>query len=210
MTAFPDAIQDETIETAPPPPNEERDTYEELIEITLTPEDIVAKHEKLEHVDRELVRLDTEKKAAAKVFTNQIKPLQAERESILDALAAGTEKRHVEVYDHFVIDPGSQEIINVEIRRVDSDAKVDERAATAEERRDQFASLQGDLFDGGGSQPPPADIYDPADPVTAEDFEPTPEALAQAAEDEGRVVKTSSKEAKAKKAKRQQAEQDAE
>jgi hypothetical protein len=209
MTEFADAIQDETIDTTPPPAPE-RDTYEELIEEALTDEDKAAKRERLETVDREIIRLEEEKKAAAKVFTNQIKPLQAERDSILEALDAGTEKRRVEVYDFLVIDPSSQEILRVEVRRVDTDAKVDERAATAEERRDHFASLQGDLFDGGGSQPPPADLRDPADDPESdgddsEDFEPTAEALAQAAEDEQRVVRTSSKDVKAKKTKRAKA-----
>jgi hypothetical protein len=190
---FADAIQDETIETDPPPAGE-RETYEELVEVKLSAEDIVSKHERLETVDRELVRLDTEKKAAAKVFTNQIKPLQAERESILDALAAGTEKRHVEVYEHF-----DERLGKVEVRRVDTDEVIEERAMTAQEREDAALARQGDLFDGGGSQPPPADdvennVDDP------HDLEPTPEALAQAAEDTGRVVRTNAAEVRKKRA----------
>jgi hypothetical protein len=207
MQEFTDAIQDETIEPAPASgPTERDDTYDELIECDLSDADKAHKRERLETVDREIIRLEEEKKAAAKVYVNQIKPLQAERESILQALDSGTEKRHVECYEHF-----DERLGKVEVRRVDTDAVVEERAMTAAEREDLAEERQGDLFDGGGSEPPPADLRDPADPVSPEDFEPSTEALAQAAEDEGRVVKTSSKEAKAKKAKRQAAaEQDAE
>lgn len=202
MTEFQDAIQDETIETpdteAPPPPDQE--TYTELIECTLSEEERDDKRKHLESVDRELIRLEVEKKAAAKVFTNQIKPLEAERDTILQALDSGTEKRQVEVYERF-----DDRLGKVEVRRVDTDEVVEERAMTAQERED---SAQGDLFASQGSAPPP-DITDPADPEGAEsegDFEPSVEALAQAAEDEGRVVKISSKDAKAKRAKRQAAE----
>jgi len=209
MNEFADAIQDETIEqTTNAEPNNtiKHDTYEELLDEALTEEDKAAKRERLETVDREIIRLEEEKKAAAKASNNKIKPLVAERESLLQALDSGTEKRHVEVYELF-----DDRLGKVEVRRVDTDAVIEERAMTAQEREDAAAERQGDLFDGGGSQPPPADLVDPADPVTPEDFEPTPEALAQAAEDEGRVVKTTAKEVKAKKAKRAAAqEQDAE
>jgi len=191
MTEFDDAIQDETIDTTPPAPTE-RETYEELVECPLTPEDQDAKRLRLETVDREIIRLEEEKKAASKVFVNQIKPLQAERESILEALDAGTEKRMVECYER-----RDDRLGKVEIRRVDTDEVVEERAMTIEERE---AAQQGDLFSSGGSSaPPPADD----DPVTPDDFEPTAEALGQAAADEGRVVKTNSKKAKAKKKQRQ-------
>ncbi len=215
MTEFADAIQDETIEAPDTtPPRAHQDTYEELLDEALTEEDKATKRERLETVDREIIRLEEEKKAAAKASNNKIKPLVAERESLLQALDSGTEKRHVEVYEFFAVDPTSQEILRVEVRRVDTDAVVEERAATAEERRDHFKSLQGELFDGGGSEPPPADLRDPADDDSdgAGDFEPTQEALAQAAEDEGRVVKTTAKEARAKRASKKNgaAEQDAE
>ncbi len=165
MQEFADAIQDETIEeTATTAPNDalKHDTYEELLEEDLTDEVKAAKRERLETVDREIIRLEEEKKANAKVFTNKIKPLEAERDGILQALDQGTEKVRRAVYDFLVIDPASQEILLVEVRRVDTDAKVDERAATAEERRAHFDSLQGDLF-SGDSNPPPADLVDPAD-----------------------------------------------
>lgn len=200
MTEFADAIQDETIEPAPVSAAPDRsDTYDELIECDLSDEDKAHKRERLETVDREIIRLEEEKKAAAKVFTNQIKPLQAERESILQALDSGTEKRHVAVYEHF-----DERLGKVEVRRVDTDAVVEERAMTREEREELDGRRQGDLFDGGGSEAPPADVYDPADGPSgdSEDFEPTAEALAQAAVDEERVVKISSKEAKAKRNKR--------
>lgn len=186
--AFPDAIQDETIDTEPPPPAE-RDTYEELVECELTDEDKAAKRERLEAVDREIIRLEEEKKAAAKVFTNQIKPLQAERESILEALDSGTEKRNVECYEHV-----DERLGKIEVRRVDTDAVVEERAMTAGERDDAAARRQGDLFASTGSSAPSPPDEDEVD----EDLEPTPEALAQAAEDEGRLVKTSSAEVKRK------------
>ena len=197
MNEFADAIQDETIETpdtdAPPPP--ERDTYEELIECELSEEDQAEKRKRLESVDREIIRLEEEKKAAAKVFTNQIKPLQAERESILQALDSGTEKRHVEVYEHY-----DDRLGKVEIRRVDTDAVVEERAMTAEERT---RSAQGDLFAARGSEPPPDYVVDPADQSEEgahddESFEPTDEALAQAASDEGRVVRLKASDARKK------------
>lgn len=207
--AFPDAIQDQTIEA--PPRTEVRDTYDELIECELTEEDKATKRERLETVDRELVRLDTEKKAAAKVYTNQIKPLAAERESILEALNAGTERRQVECYEHFVKDSAGN-ILRVEVRRVDTDEVHEERAATEEEKEDAANEhRQPGLFDGGGSEPPPDYVSDPADEDTDEDdLEPTPEAMAQQAEDEQRLVRTTSKEAKARKSKRATAEQGAE
>lgn len=204
MTEFADAIQDETIDTTPPPAPA-RDTYEELLEEALTDEVKAAKRERLETVDREIIRLEEEKKANAKVFTNQIKPLEAERDSILQALDQGTEKVRRAVYDFLVIDPASQEILRVEVRRVDTDAKVDERAATAEERRDHFASLQGDLFDGGGSESPPAYVRDPADDETPE---PEPEATKQEASPApkkggaGKVVRIRASDVKKKKAAR--------
>lgn len=199
--AFPDAIQDETLETQPPPPPD-RETYDEPLDCVLSDEDKEEKRKRLETVDRELVRLDVEKKAAAKVFNNQIKPLAAERESILEALDSGTERRMVECYE-FQVKDAAGNLVRVEVRRVDDDSVVEERAATEDEIRE---SAQGDLFSGGSSAPPPPDD----DPVTPEDFEPTPEALAQAAEDEGRVVKTNSKEAKAKRKQREQANGSAE
>jgi hypothetical protein len=194
MTEFADAIQDETIEQSTGA-TEHHDTYEELLDEALTDEDKATKRERLETVDREIIRLEEEKKAAAKVSNNKIKPLVAERESLLQALDSGTEKRHVECYEHFIED-GAGNIIRVEVRRVDTDAVVEERAPTAAEQEDAANDRQGDLFNGD-SNPPPADLTDPADP-DPEDFEPTPEALAQAAEDEGRVVKTTAKEARAK------------
>lgn len=190
MTEFADAIQDETIETTPPPPDRS-DTYEEPIECELTDEDKEAKRCRLETVDREIIRLEEEKKAAAKVFTNQIKPLQSERESILQALDSGTEKRMVACYEYF-----DDRLGKVEVRRVDDDSVVEERAMTQAEREEAVARKQGDLFTGEGDS---ALIDDGDDsPVTPEDFEPTTEALAQAAEDEGRVIKTNSREAKRK------------
>lgn len=70
---------------------------------------------------------------------------------------------------------------------------------------------QGDLFGDRDSTPPP-DVTDPADPIQEgaeaddeETFEPTPEALAQAAEDTGRVVRTSSAEARRKRKEREAA-----
>lgn len=190
---FENAIQDETIEPDAGAANDaiQHDTYTEQIDCKLSDEDAAEKRKRLEDVDREIIRLEEEKKAAAKVSTNKIKPLQAERESILQALDSGTEKKQVEVYELVV-----EALGKIEVRRVDTDEMVDERAMTASERDDAAAARQGDLFDGGGSQPPPADD----DPVTPEDFEPSPEALAQAAEDEGRVVKTNSKAARAKRA----------
>ncbi len=196
MTEFADAIQDETIEAPDTtPPRAHQDTYEELLDEALTEEDKATKRERLETVDREIIRLEEEKKAAAKVYVNQIKPLQAERESILGALDAGTEKRYVECYEHVVEDQVGN-IVRIEVRRVDTDAVVEERAATEAEREEAAAARQGDLFNGD-SNPPPADLTDPADD---DNFEPEPEALAQAAEDEGRVVKTTAKEARAKRA----------
>jgi hypothetical protein len=199
---FADAIQDETIthddQTDGAPP-ERDDTYEELIEHELTEDDKAHKRERLETVDREIIRLEEEKKAAAKVFTNQIKPLQAERDSILQALDQGTEKRLTEVYERF-----DDRLGKVEVRRVDTDEIVEERAMTQQERDEAGERAQGKLFDdGGGSVPPPADESDAGD--SDDDFEPTPEALAQAAVDEERVVKISSKDAKAKRASKKRA-----
>ncbi len=169
--AFPDAIQDQTIEALGIDPA--RDTYEELIEITLTDAEKAERRERLESVDREIIRLEIEKKAAMKVFTNQIKPLEAERESILETLDSGTERKPVECYEHLVQDGAN------------------------------ILALQGDLFSSSGSSnPPPAAEDDDQDAGGADDFEPSPEALAQAATDEGRVVKTNAKAVKAKKAKR--------
>lgn len=205
MNEFADAIQDETIDTLPPAP---RDTYEESIECELTDEDRDAKRQRLESVDRELIRLIEEKKAAAKVFTNQIKPLEAERESILQALDSGTEKRMVECYEHF-----DERLGKVEVRRVDTDAVVEERAMTAAERDDVAAKKQGDLF--GDDDTAPDYVRDPADddseePEDAEEsFEPTAEALAQAAEDTGRVVRMTSAEVKKRKSAKKQTNGDA-
>lgn len=193
---FADAIQDETIEKAiaesgdmPP-----KDTYFELVECQLTDEDRANKRIELEGVDREIIRLEEQKKAEAKAVNNQLKPLKAKRELILQDLDAGVEKRQVECYEHV-----DDRLGKVEIRRVDTDEVVEERAMTAEER-------QGDLFAGtSSSHPPPIDHeFDEVDdsPVTPEDFEPTPEALAQAAEDEGRVVKTNAAEVRKKRAKK--------
>ncbi len=212
MNEFADAIQDETIEettTAAPNSTVRQDTYEELLEEALTEEVKAAKRERLETVDREIIRLEEEKKAAAKVFTNKIKPLEAERDGILQALDQGTEKVRRAVYDFLVIDPASQEILLVEVRRVDTDAKVDERAATAEERRDHFASLQGDLF-SGDSNPPPADLVDPADEPQAgaehPDTErpPAPDEDAPAAKKggAGKVVRIKASDVKNKRAAR--------
>jgi len=191
MTEFADAIQDETIEPAPDSattmPDLARETWEEAIEVKLTEEDQSEKRKRLESVDREIIRLEEEKKASAKVFTKQIKPLQAERDSILAALDSGTEKRMAEVYELAV-----PQLHKWEVRRVDNDDLVDERAMTEDEKAE---SAQGDLFAShGSSNPPPAAEDDDAD-----GFEPSAAALAQAAEDEQRVVRTSSKEAKAKK-----------
>jgi hypothetical protein len=199
---FADAIQDETITHDDPTdgaPPEHDDTYEELIEHELTEDDKAHKRERLETVDREIIRLEEEKKGAAKVFVSQIKPLQAERDSILQALDQGTEKRQTRVYERF-----DDRLGKVEVRRVDTDEIVEERAQTQQERDEAAERAQGKLFDdsdGGGSVPPPA-IIDGEFPEVGEgdDFEPTPEALAQAAVDEERVVKISSKDAKAKRA----------
>ncbi len=207
---FADAIQDETIETnardtdAPPPPD--RDIYQEAVEITLTDEDRLTKLQRLAVVDAEVIRLEEEKKAAAKVFTNQIKPLEAEREGILKALADGTEKRMVDCYEDF-----DERLGNVYVRRVDTDEVVEERAMTAAEREESAERRQGNLFgdDTRDTDAPPPDLHDPADPDNNldddQDLEPTPEALALAAEDEGRVVKTTAVEVKTRKRKQRDA-----
>lgn len=197
--AFPEAIQDETIETEPPPA---RDTYLEMVECSLTDEEKAERRVELESIDREIIRLEEQKKADNKVINGEIKVQKARKDSILEALDAGTEKRQVECYEHPVTSPAGV-LLHYEIRRVDTDEKVDERAATQDE---QEASRQGDLFEGRDAAAPdsvrdPADEdYSDDDPVTPEDFEPTPEALAQAAEDEGRVVKTSAAEVRKKRA----------
>lgn len=195
--AFPDAIQDETIDTTPPPADNalHADTYEELVEHELTEDDKASRRVELESIDREIIRLEEQKKADNKVINSEIKVQKARKDTILEALDSGTEKRMTPVYECLVRDSAGN-IIRVEVRRVDTNEVHEERAATQQEIDDDAESRQGDLFDGGGSQPPPADD----DPVTPEDFEPTPEALAQAAEDEGRVVKTNSKAVKAKRA----------
>lgn len=201
--AFPDAIQDQTIESPPPA---ERDTYLELVEVQLTAEDRDAKRVELEGVDREIIRLEEQKKAEAKAVNNQLKPLKAKRECILGDLDAGVEKRQMECYEHPVTSPAGV-LLRFDIRRVDNDEKVDERPATQDEQED---ARQPGLFDGGGSEAPPDYVSDPADEDTDEDLEPTPEAMAQQAEDEQRLVRTTSKEAKARKSKRATAEQGAE
>jgi hypothetical protein len=191
---FADAIQDETIDTDPPPPAE-RDTYLELVEVSLSEEDRDEKRKQLEGVDREIIRLEEQKKAEAKAVNNQLKPLKARRECILADLDAGTEKRQLECYEHPVTSPAGV-LLHFEIRRVDTDEKVDERAATADEQEE---NRQPGLFASAGSSNPPP-LPDGVSDEDEETFEPTPEALAQAAEDEGRVVKTNSAEARKKRA----------
>jgi hypothetical protein len=203
---FEDAIQDETIETGTDTASEapaSRDTYTELLECELTEDERADKRKRLEDVDRELVRLDTEKKASAKAYSNQIKPLAAERESILEALDTGTEKRQVEVYEHF-----EPRLGKVEVRRVDTDAVVEERAMTQQELDE---GRQGDLFgratDGLDTSPEATvDFDDPSNNLDdPQELEPSPEALAQAAEDEGRVIKTNAAEVRRKRKAREAA-----
>lgn len=200
--AFPDAIQDSTIGAPPDSATPDRDdTYTELLECELTEEDRDEKRKELESTDREIIRLEEEKKAEAKIKNNLINPLKAKREAILQALDSGTEKRHVEVYERI-----DERLGKVEVRRVDSDELVKERAMTSQERDEVAEERQGDLFASGGSEPP-ADLVDPADNTLDDpkDLEPTPEALAQAATDENRVVRISAKEARAKKKQREAA-----
>ncbi|HTJ17799.1 MAG TPA: hypothetical protein VL494_13560 [Steroidobacteraceae bacterium] len=191
---FTDAIQDETIEKAMAESGEmpARDTYFELVECSLTDEEKAARRVELEGIDREIIRLEEQKKADNKVINGEIKVQKAKKDCILEALESGAEKRQVECYEFAVTSPQGV-LLHYEIRRVDTDEKVDERAATSDEQEE---NRQPGLFDGGGSAPPPAD-----DDEDEEPFEPTPEALAQAAEDEGRVVKTNSKAVRGKKAK---------
>jgi hypothetical protein len=191
--AFPDAIQDETIEEAPASDTLQADIYDELVESELTEEDKASRRVELESIDREIIRLEEQKKSDNKVVNGEIKVQKARKDAILQALDSGTEKRMQPCYERLCRD-GAGNIIRVEIRRVDTDDVVEERAATQAELDDDAAQRQGNLFYGGGSEAPPAD------PVTPEDFEPTTEALAQAAEDEGRVVKTNAKAVKAKRA----------
>src|ERR1041385_384738 len=100
------------------------------------------------------------------------------------------------------IEPGGAERDTYE-ELIDCKLTPEERAMTAEEREDAADRRQENLFDGGGSQPPPADDDDSDD--DEETFEPTAEALAQAAEDTGRLVRTNSKDAKKRKKARSEA-----
>ncbi len=195
--AFPDAIQDQTIDTRPI--IDPADVYDELIEHKLTEEDRDAKRKKLECVDREIIRLEEEKKAEAKVKNNQLKPLKAERESILETLDSGVEKRPTPCYEH-VVEDSAGNILRIDIRRFDTHEVIGDRAATSEEQKDALAKRQGELF--GDTDPPPSSN----DASFDDDFEPEPEAVAQAAEDEGRIVKTNSRAARAKKQQREGAD----
>lgn len=202
MSEFQDAIQDETIETEPrdttPPPPDAADIYQESVEVELTDEDKAARRIELESIDREIIRLEEQKKADNKVINGEIKVQKARKDGILAALDSGTEKRMVDCYEHF-----DERLGKVEVRRVDTDEVVTERAMTTQEREDSAAGRQGDLFASSGSSVPPPDLGDTADPegdLDEGDFEPDPEALAQGAEDEGRVVRTNSAEARKRRA----------
>jgi len=204
--AFPDAIQDESLVIDEPHVvPDDADVYDELIEHTLTDEEKAERRQQLESVDREIIRLEEEKKAANQVVNAQIKAEKAKRETILEVLDSGTEKRQTPCYEHDVTD-GAGNVLRVEVRRVDNGAVVEERAPTMAEREEADKRRQGNLFgdDARDTDPPPDYVRDPAD--DDDDLEPTPEALAQAAIDEERVVKTTSAEARKRKAKRAAAE----
>lgn len=210
MTEFPDAIQDETIDIEPHVVPEGVDIYDEIIEHQLTDEEKEERRKTLETVDREIIRLEEEKKAANQVVNAQIKTQKAQRESILEVLDSGVEKRQTPCYESETTDEAGN-ILRIEVRRVDNGAVVEERSPTMAEMEYAAKQRQGNLFgdDARDTDLPPPDLHDPADgdPEGSPDasLEPTPEALAQAAEDEGRVVKTTAAEARAKKRKREQA-----
>jgi hypothetical protein len=205
--AFPDAIQDETIEQ--PAATEPRDTYEELVEHELSEEDKAARRIELESIDREIIRLEEQKKSDNKVVNGEIKVQKARKDSILQALDSGTEKRLTQVYEK-VVEDNAGNIVRIEVRSVDDDRLVDDRAATESELREHAASKQGDLFGSRDSEPAPEYVSDPADEDGSdEDLEPDPAFIAQGAEDEGRVVRTTSKEVR-RKTRRSQTEENSE
>jgi hypothetical protein len=204
--AFPDAVQDESlIFDEPHAPPEGADVYEELLEHTLSDEEKEDRRKTLESVDREIIRLEEEKKAANQVVNAQIKTHKAQRESILEVLDSGVEKRPTPCYEQEVTD-GAGNVLRIEVRRVDNGAVVEERSPTMAEVEGAAKRRQGNLFgdDARDTDAPPPDLYDPGDPVASDDdLEPTPEALAQAAVDEERVVRTTSAEARKRKARKQ-------
>lgn len=175
--AFPDAIQDETLDTEPPP---ERETFMHLVEVAMSDEDTGAQKNRLVEVDRKILAVEAEKAGAVSDFNKELKDLRKERVAILDVIGTGKERKQIACYEERDDRRG-----HMLTRRVDTDEIVDERPLSASER-EPTDDRQGDLFANGEG----------AD-------QRTPEQIAEDAEESGRLIRTTSAEARERRRQRE-------
>lgn len=189
---FADAIQDETIETPPASQTVPRETFMHMMEDSLSDEETLAKKDRLVDVDRKILEVEAEKAAAVSEFNKELKELRKERVTLLDVIGTGKVKREVECYEDRDDRRG-----HMLVRRLDTDEVVDERPLSASERDGDAPAdeRQGDLFANGS-----AEAVD----------ERTPEQIAADAEESGRLVRTTSAEARQRRAERQELPEDTE
>lgn len=175
---FEDAIQDETIDASPP------ETFMHTIEVDLSADEQLALKDQLVVVDNRMLDIEREKAAEMSGFNERLKTTRKERLTILEAIASGKGRRELACYEER---EGETRML---IKRVDTNEVIDERALTLDEREGKAESdeRQPDLFDhravgaGGGDE----DGYNDA-----------PETEADDEGEGGRVVHTTSAEARA-------------
>lgn len=156
MSEFPDAIQDKTIEEATTEPPE---TFMQVVEVDLTPNEQDALKDKLVDCDKRMIAVEGEKAVAMSGFNQTLKNLRKERISLLDSIASGVGRREIACYEEREDATG-----RMLIKRVDNNEIVDERALTLEER-DHIGLVENDDDDDDFNDPAP----DTEPPSTTDD-----------------------------------------
>lgn len=187
MSEFEDAIQDQTIEQAPPTPPPEREIFTHVMEVQLDASEQLALKDQLVVVDNRIIDIEREKAKEMSSFNERLKDARKERVTLLEAIGSGKGRREIECYEE-----RDDRLGRMLIRRVDTDETVDERPLSAKER-DEDASPKDDrqteMFDQGSGGGDEQDDHD---------TEPPPEIGDEDESEGGRIVRTTSAEVRAK------------
>ena len=157
------------VETEPKP-----ETFMKTMEVDVTAEEQNQRKDRLVAVDREIINVEAEKASKSSDFSTQIKTLKKERVALLQAIGTGRERREIPCYLE-----RDDRLGVMRTKRVDTDAVIDERALTLEERQTElFDDDEAKTDDGDTERPPAGDGDEPeqvgsAGPDAEDDAPPT-------------------------------------
>lgn len=123
---------------------------ERILPVKLTIEELRTKSDEMAVSVLELEDLKERKAGAMKDFNKEIKDLGSKIHGLADVVRAGQEFRLVECFERFILETNT-----VEVYRGDTNARIEVRAMTGDER-DRIT--QGEIFEEAGipEQPKPS------------------------------------------------------